>query len=74
MKIMVSGCLAGETSKYCCGNNRDENILELMRTKKDIENVKQHLRRWEDPTCAGFLHICKEGQQLSDQDYFVNVK
>ena len=34
MKIMVSGCLAGETSKYYCGNNRNEDVLELMADKE----------------------------------------
>ena len=30
MKIMVSACLAGENCKYNGGNNRNEQILQLM--------------------------------------------
>jgi len=30
MKIVVSACLAGENCKYNSGNNRNENVLQLM--------------------------------------------
>ena len=50
-------------------SNYEMNIFYRMKSiirnskgknRKDIESVKQHLRGWKDPFCAGVLHICAE--------------